>query len=903
MKSWNLFKTGLVFCLSLLITSVHGQYSVNLKQNGPVVASEPLRMGNPGASGKEINVNNLYMTIGGKVVLPVMGEFHFSRYDHRFWRDALLKMKSSGVNIVATYVMWIYHEEIEGRLDWTENNNIREFISLCDELGLLVHLRAGPYCNAETRNGGLPLWLRDKGAKPRTNDPLYLEYSRKWYRDLYQQVEGLLYKDGGPVMGLQIENEFVTEGLVISHMLNLKRIAVEEGFDVPVYSMTHWMAVDFPKGEIIPYAGYYIETPWINSGKNELPISNFQFFSYNRISDNIGTDIIKRSSDAESLIGGSNDSPYFTCEVGVGTPTFYSRRATVPEEMAGANINLRLGCGVNLMGYYMYVGGTNRVGEMTTLESSGGRVSYDYQAPLREFGNWGKVMKETKRYNYFMNDFGEKLAPAIAYLPTSNKDTSKLQWAVRLHQEDGFLFCSNYLYKHSRKEYQNVQFRIGLKNETLKIPRKPFAVKNGSYFAWPFNQTLGGVYLKYTTNQLICKHSKAGLETYFFFADHVLPSEYLVSDTGIKDMKIQGGTITREKKQYFVDHLTPGRDCILEITRNDGSIVRFITLTKEESHHIWKGKVKDNDFVAFSRSGLIYDDSGITVMDETPHQEIWVYESNGFITRESEKSGHYSLYRFSGNEDKLKAPVKKLLPMEGAFVIKPSSGKKVYKIFNGITLSSAENIRLRCKLNGTAECFFNDNPVSLSDKGNYREADVTRLFINGNNSLRFESREDFELIAEMEVLLKNGIRWTWQTDNTWVSEGTEPVVVVGLPGKNGIPEIEWNGDEQVSYFMINTPPLTGSYPEVRLNIGFSGDWASAYIGEKLVNDFLFDGSDWIFGINRYHDPLSTTPLLIRIKGFDTEDPPVYFEKGTDLTNCMTPVINHVNVKKEYRYHL
>ncbi|GAA3572863.1 hypothetical protein GCM10022395_22650 [Snuella lapsa] len=191
-------------------------------------------MGHPGKSGEDIKVNSLYLTKGGEPLLPVMGEFHFSRYDHRYWKETLLKMKASGVNIVSTYLLWIYHEEIEGQLDWTGNNNIRAFVELCEEIGLLVHLRIGPYCNAECRNGGLPDWLMKKThIRKRYNDPLYLAYSQKWYQAIYEQVEGLLYKDGGPIMGVQLENEYVTKEHVVPHLMALKEMAVKVGLDTP----------------------------------------------------------------------------------------------------------------------------------------------------------------------------------------------------------------------------------------------------------------------------------------------------------------------------------------------------------------------------------------------------------------------------------------------------------------------------------------------------------------------------------------------------------------------------------------------------------------------------------------------------------------------------------------------
>ena len=395
-----------------------------------------IKMGTPGNEERSIRINNLYMTKNASPVVPVMGEFHYSRYDHRYWRDALLKMKASGVNIVATYVLWTMHEEFEGRQDWTDNLNLRKFIELCHEVGLDVHLRVGPYCNAEVHRGALPEWLCTRPEfRVRSNDPLYLAYVRKWYKSIFNQINGLQYKDGGPIMALQLENEYVTKGMVVPHLMALKEIAIEEGFDVPLYTMTHWMNSDYPKGEIVPYAGYYIETPWTSNGKEELPISNFEYLSYNRLSDNIGTDIIQIDGEVESLNGENNDSPYFPCEVGVGTTSFYYRRAVVPEEMAGENIILRLGSGVNLMGYYMYVGGSNPVGTKRTMQSSGPRICYDYQAPIREFGTMGIVMKETKKFNYFMNDFGDVLAPAVSYLPKSNQDVENLQWGVRSNGE------------------------------------------------------------------------------------------------------------------------------------------------------------------------------------------------------------------------------------------------------------------------------------------------------------------------------------------------------------------------------------------------------------------------------------------------------------------------------------
>ena len=601
------------FICSLLI---HAQNSIDIS-NIDYPKIRTLSVGNPGPKGKEIFVNNLYMEISGVPQLPVMGEFHYARMNPEYWRDALLKMKSSGINIVSTYCLWLLHEEFEGKLSWNRHLNIRRFVELCDELGLKVHLRIGPYCNAEIRNGALPEWLvKNRNLKIRSNDPLYLEYVKQWYTSLYNQVKGLLYKDGGPIIAVQLENEYVKKGQIISHLTTLKKIAKEAGFDVPIYSMTHWMDSEYPKGEIIPYAGFYIEAPWTTQGKEEIKTTNFEYFTYNRLSDNIGTDLIKIDGKVESLQGDEIDSPFFTCEIGVGTTNFYHRRAVVPKEMAGEMINLRLGCGANLMGYYMYVGGSNPVGDSFTTEYATPCTSFDYQAPIREFGTMGAVMPEVKKYNYFMNDFGSEMAPLVSYLPTSNKDKNNLQWAIRSDGYKGYLFCSNYLYKHERPDFKNVQFKIKLKEETLTIPRKKVDIHNGAYFMWPFNIKLGENILKYSTTQPICYLREASELTYFFFENNKIPAEYYISKESVKDINVTNGNLKKERNGYFIDGIKAGKDCVIEIQNNNGQLVRIITLSELEADKIWKVNVKGKNYVALSEDFIINDNDDMILVSE-----------------------------------------------------------------------------------------------------------------------------------------------------------------------------------------------------------------------------------------------------------------------------------------------
>ena len=881
-------KEILLSALLFAAGSIFAQYKIDLGKVTPPTVKY-LQLGHSGPVGKEIRINNLYLEEGGIPQLPVMGEIHYNRMDSRYWRDALLKMKASGIDIVATYCIWSLHEEFEGELSWEGHLNLRRFIELCKELDMKVHLRFGPYCNAEIKNGGLPDWIvNNKNLITRSNDPLYLEYTRRWYQAVYDQVKGLLWKDGGPVMALQLENEYVRPGMIVSHLLNLKKMAVEIGFDVPLYSMTHWMDSEYPKGEIVPYAGFYIEAPWTASGKNEIPTSNFEFFTYNRLSDNIGTDIIKIEGDVESLSGENNDSPFFTCEIGVGTTAFYQRRAVVPEEMAGENINLRLGCGANMMGYYMYTGGTNPVGKISTYQSSGPRISYDYQAPIREFGTLGTVMQETKKYNYFMNDFGTALAPAVAYLPTTNQDRDNLQWAVRLNGNTGYLFCSTYLYKHSRKDYKNVQFSIKLKDETIRIPRQKVTVKNGTYFLWPFNQELSNVLLKYSTTQPVCSLKEGNNHTYFFFEDDAIPGEYLIENKDIRNIEVKNGSYRKEKDRYFINQLTPGKECIIKITKENGSTVRFVTLTEEESDHIWKGTIKGKKFVAITNSSLIYDNDKITLIDDQPSTEIWTYEDGNFKQQTFQSSAH-----------NLQAEFRPITPMEKSLWIRPTEGNIAKRQFSLSTFSKVERAYLRYVSSDPISCMINGKETKTTSMDSYSYANVTDFIQNGNNTIEFNLSNDKEITAEIEVLLKNGKRILWNTDATWLSADNKPVATT--TGKNK--PSAFAPEEHVGLYEVKAPAATCSDEETRMYISYKGDVANAYLNGNLIGDSFYDGTEWILSLSRLKESIDTNPMVIRIDGLKSADVPIYFEKNVVPADCVVPTISDILVKQEYRFEL
>src|SRR5712691_10030021 len=138
-----------IFCSSAVFAAQTPQLlSVDATDTRPATLSSSYHGGtstSPG--GRTIVLNSAYLTMDGKPWLPVMGEFHYSRYPDSDWEDEILKMKSAGVQIVSTYVIWIHHEEVEGQFDWSGQRDLRRFIQLCGNHGMYVVARIGPWAH------------------------------------------------------------------------------------------------------------------------------------------------------------------------------------------------------------------------------------------------------------------------------------------------------------------------------------------------------------------------------------------------------------------------------------------------------------------------------------------------------------------------------------------------------------------------------------------------------------------------------------------------------------------------------------------------------------------------------------------------------------------------------------
>lgn len=568
--------------------------------------SDGFRMGSATRpDGATISLNSQNLLRDGRAWMPVMGEFHYSRYPESEWREELLKMKAGGIDIVATYVFWIHHEEVEDQWDWSGRRSLRRFIETCHEVGLLAAVRCGPWCHGEVRNGGIPDWALTKGWKVRTDDPAYLAHVRTIYGQIAEQLRGLLWRDGGPVIAIQLENEYRGPA---EHLLALKRIARDAGLDVPLYTRTGWplLATPMPFGEIAPLFGAYAEGFW-DRELTSMPGKYWTAFHFSRVRTDAAI-ATEQLGEREALDeADAMRYPYLTCELGGGMISSYHRRIAIEPADIEAVALTKIGSGGNLPGYYMYHGGTNPAGRLTTLMEAQDTPmtnwndmpvkSYDFFAPLGEYGQVRPHYHLLRRLHLLARDFGAMLATMPVALPdirpAGRDDHTTLRWSVRSDGTGGFLFVNNHQRGVSLPAREDIQFSLRSEAGEVVFPSTPVTVPAGTRFVWPFNLDLGhGVRLVHATAQPVCLIDDGDVRTVFLAATPGVPSELRVRSGS-------GEPVTRI--------VEPSRQAALSIEGTSGT-VRIVVLTEADSLVLWKGSWSGRDRVILSPATVVFDD-------------------------------------------------------------------------------------------------------------------------------------------------------------------------------------------------------------------------------------------------------------------------------------------------------
>ncbi len=501
-----------------------------------------MKVGGADNKGNRIDVTNLYFTRNDVPWIGVMGEFHFARCNRERWNDVLCKMKAGGVTVVATYLFWIYHEEIEGQFDFSGDLDVRAFILECQKVGLEVVIRIGPWAHGECRNGGFPDWLMEKPFALRDNNPGYMEKANLFYEKIFEQVKGLFYKDGGNIIGIQFENELVDNA---EHLLALKNMALEIGYEAPLYTVTGWNSqygARIPVEEVVPVFAAYPEAPWSDTTE-KLPLSPHYVFNQTRNDSAVGVDLIK-ASDEDGWRLPYERYPFATCELGGGMQVTHHRRPLIKGMDIYAMSLCKLGSGNNLIGYYMYVGGINKIGKLSTFQESKATgypndysiLSYDFQTMISEYGELREQYRLTNLLHLLAQDFGELLAPMTTVdseKKVSVNDMDSLRYSMRTDGRGGFIFVNHYQRLAKLHDVHDVVIDTG----SVKFPA--FDVTGDVAFIFPFYIALGSELLEYATAQPICKCGS----TYFFAEIPGIKAEYKFEGKEVLTENGRGNTV------------------------------------------------------------------------------------------------------------------------------------------------------------------------------------------------------------------------------------------------------------------------------------------------------------------------------------------------------------------------
>jgi hypothetical protein len=600
------------------------EYSINLENSNKKIYSGHIKLGGTSLTGDKISFTNYYMELNGKPFFGICGEFHFSRCDERFWEDEIIKMKMCGINIIATYIFWIHHEEEQGVFEWSGNKNLRSFIHLCAKHGLYVIIRIGPFDHGECRNGGMPDWLFGRPFDVRSNDEEYLVYVRRLYREIGKQVKGLLYKDGGPVIGTQIENEYMHAGAPlemttgvsnewlpagrdgIEHMKKLKQIAIESGIDTPIYTCTAWGGAAAPEDEMLPLWGGYAFWPWIFYGdvKEHPATPEFIFRDYHN-------NAIPKCYNFEP--GYPPESyPYACCEMGGGMTVFYKYRFQLPPESVEAMALVKAAGGCNFVGYYMFHGGSNPTGKHIVYlnEHATPKISYDFQAPIGEYGQIREHYKRLKLLHYFFKDFEESLCSMKTVLPYNTEDMDPydietLRYAARVKDRAGFLFINNYQDHVETREQKDFCIHLQFGSEKITIPEKGgLTLGKDACCIFPFNLEMDGVRLKYATTQLITCTQHNGEKYYFFFIPPGMKGEYGFDSIRTDRIEIDHGEIEKDGGIIRIRVNEAGMS-IIKLTSCEGNKINLCTLTREQALNLWKVHLWGRERLIITDANLI----------------------------------------------------------------------------------------------------------------------------------------------------------------------------------------------------------------------------------------------------------------------------------------------------------
>lgn len=370
--------------------------------------------------------------LDGKPFKIMSGAIHYFRVLPEDWYHSLYNLKALGFNTVETYIPWNVHEPKEGKYDFSSRYDIKRFVETAAELDLFVILRPSPYICAEWEFGGLPAWLLAyKDMRIRSSDPAFIEKVSQYYEKLFEVITPLQLDHGGPVIMMQVENEYGSYGEDKEYLKLLYDLMLKLGVTVPIFTSDGaWRATQeagtLTEADILTTGNFGSQSKenfkdlkdFHESKGKKWPLMCMEFWDgwFNRWND----PIIKR--DEQDLVDDVKEA------LGIGS--------------------------VNL---YMFHGGTN-FGLMNGCSARGQKdlpqvTSYDYDAPLDEQGN------PTKKY-YALQKMMQELFPGIEQQEPLVKSSMELK-AIPLNEKVSLFSVMDEITEKQQSKYPKTMEELG----------------------------------------------------------------------------------------------------------------------------------------------------------------------------------------------------------------------------------------------------------------------------------------------------------------------------------------------------------------------------------------------------------------------------------------------------------
>lgn len=485
----------------------------------------------------EVTFDKYSLIIDGKRTFIRSGAFHYFRTPGaELANDRFSKMKAAGYNAVDLYFHWQYHSKKQGEYDFTGLKNIKKVLQAAKNNGLYVIARPGPFINGELSAGGLPFWLlENKNVIPRNRigteyrySEEYMKFITEWYDNIIPVINE--FKD--IVIAFQIENEYATDTMEEDYMRELYKMARDRGIECPIFHNDAYFCGLWADVVDIYACDYY---PYINPNQNWKQ-DNFCFDSL----DN-NEDMFRSCKENAPIFIAEMQAGWFDKWDGKG---YKYMRDALGDEFINIITKTALSQGTTMFNHYMIAGGTS----WGNLACDEVYTSYEFTAPLDEYGTPRENFYKAKETNYFLKSFG--------FTQTEPID---------------FNFSKDGIYTRLRKDLENNSEWLFIRNvnpevQVLDLPDLPqVTIKPYDMKICAKDLELKAVKIKFSDVEIFAKLEDEKNDVIFFIAD--------------KDASVyldNGEIISGNKKDY--DRLK---------FENDGKTTQFVFLTKPLADKTW----------------------------------------------------------------------------------------------------------------------------------------------------------------------------------------------------------------------------------------------------------------------------------------------------------------------------